>query len=57
MTVFVAPILATLIIVMANRRRLMGSLTNTWWQNLFGLVALASVVLLSGRLFVTLFLS
>ena len=57
MTVFVAPILATLIIVMANLRRLMGSLTNTWWQNLFALVALASVVLLSGRLFVTLFLS
>lgn len=57
MTVFVAPVLAALILVMANRKRLMGTLANTWWQNLFGLIALGSVLALSARLFTTLFLS
>ena len=57
LTVFVAPILAALIILMANRARLMGALKNTWWQNVFGGLALLSVVALSVRLFSTLFLT
>lgn len=55
LTVLVAPVLAILILVMANRRRLMGSLTNTWWQNVMGVLAIGSVVLLSIRLLTTLF--
>lgn len=54
LTVLVAPILAVLIIVMANRRSLMGEMRNRWWQNLFGIVGLVSVVALSVRLVLTL---
>jgi NRAMP (natural resistance-associated macrophage protein)-like metal ion transporter len=50
LTVFFAPILAVLILVMANNRKLMGTLRNTWWQNLFGVIGLVSVVALSVRL-------
>jgi manganese transport protein len=49
-TVFVAPVLATLIIVMANRRSLMGEMRNRWWQNALGVVGLVSVIALSVRL-------
>lgn len=50
LTVFVAPILATLIIIMANRRSLMAEMRNRWWQNVAGFIGLASVVALSVRL-------
>ncbi len=50
LTILVAPLLATLIVVMANRRDLMGSLRNKWWQNLFGVVGLLAVLALSIRL-------
>jgi Mn2+/Fe2+ NRAMP family transporter len=50
LTVFVAPVLATLILVMANRRGLMGEMRNRWWQNLFGVIGLLSVLALSVRL-------
>jgi manganese transport protein len=53
LTVFVAPVLAALIIVMANRRSLMGSMRNTWWQNLFGIIGLLAVLALSARLLFT----
>lgn len=49
-TVFVAPVLATLIIVMANRGGLMGQMRNRWWQNLIGVAGLLSVLALSVRL-------
>nr|WP_223172442.1 Nramp family divalent metal transporter [Microbacterium sp. NIBRBAC000506063] len=54
LTVFIAPILALLIVVMANRGTLMAELKNKWWHNLFGLVGLAAVLTLSVRLLITL---
>ncbi|UUT36419.1 Nramp family divalent metal transporter [Microbacterium elymi] len=53
-TVFVSPILAVLIIVMANRRRLMAEMRNKWWQNVAGVVGLVAVLALSVRLAVRL---
>ncbi|MBN9177450.1 MAG: Nramp family divalent metal transporter [Microbacterium sp.] len=50
LTVLVAPVLALLIIVMANRRSLMGDLRNRWWQNLAGGIGLVAVLALSVRL-------
>ena len=54
LTVLVAPILAALIIVMANNRGLMAEMRNRWWQNLFGIVGLIAVLALSVRLLVSL---
>ncbi|WP_430645136.1 Nramp family divalent metal transporter [Agromyces sp. GXS1127] len=54
LTVLVAPVLAVLIIVMANRRSLMGEMRNRWWQNVLGVVGLVSVVALSVRLVISL---
>jgi manganese transport protein len=50
LTILVAPFLAALIVIMANRKRLMGSLRNKWWQNLFGAIGLLAVLCLSIRL-------
>lgn len=53
LTIFVAPVLALLIIVMANNRDLMGDLRNRWWQNLAGAIGLIAVLGLSIRLLMT----
>ncbi|PPF43165.1 manganese transporter [Pseudoclavibacter sp. AY1F1] len=50
LTILVAPILAALIIIMANRRSLMGEMRNRWWQNAFGIIGLFAVLALSVRL-------
>jgi Mn2+/Fe2+ NRAMP family transporter len=50
LTVLVAPILAALIIIMSNRKGLMGTLGSKWWQNLFGAIGLVAVLALSIRL-------
>ncbi|WP_232531900.1 Nramp family divalent metal transporter [Microbacterium halophytorum] len=50
LTVLVAPVLALLIVVMANRRSLMREMRNTWWQNAFGVIGLVAVLALSVRL-------
>lgn len=50
LTVLVAPILAALIIIMANRKDLMGTLRNKWWQNVLGVIGLLAVLALSVRL-------
>lgn len=50
LTILVAPVLAALIIIMANRRSLMGEMRNTWWQNTFGILGLVAVLALSVRL-------
>lgn len=50
LTVLVAPVLAAMLIVMANNGKLMGALKSTWWQNLFGIIGLVSVLALSVRL-------
>ena len=49
-----APVLAALIIVMANNRKLMEDLRNKWWQNLLGLVGLIAVLALGIRLVISL---
>lgn len=54
MTVLVAPILATLIVIMANRTSLMSEMRNKAWQNILGLIGLTAVVALSIRLVITL---
>ena len=54
LTVLVAPLLATMIIIMSNRRNLMGELTSKWWQNVFGIIGLVAVVALSIRLVINL---
>jgi Mn2+/Fe2+ NRAMP family transporter len=54
LTVFVAPILAALIIIMANRTKLMHDMRNKWWQNTAGVIGLVAVLALSIRLLVTL---
>ena len=54
LTVLVAPVLAALIIAMANNRALMAEMRNRWWQNLLGVVGLVAVVALSVRLLITL---
>lgn len=54
LTVFIAPILAVLIIVMANRVTLMRDMRNKWWQNVAGVVGLVAVLALSVRLAITL---
>lgn len=50
LTVFVAPVLAALIILMANRSGLMAEMRNKWWQNVCGLIGLVAVLALSVRL-------
>ncbi|KJC64717.1 manganese transporter [Agreia bicolorata] len=50
LTILVAPLLAALIVVMANHKSLMGALRNRWWQNLFGAIGLLAVLGLSLRL-------
>lgn len=54
LTVLIAPVLAVLIIIMANRRTLMGTMSNKWWQNAAGVLGLLSVLALSVRLVVSL---
>lgn len=54
LTVFIAPILAALIIIMANRTKLMHDMRNTWWQNAVGTIGLVAVLALSVRLLITL---
>ncbi|WP_350351721.1 Nramp family divalent metal transporter [Microbacterium sp. A8/3-1] len=54
LTVLIAPVLALLILVMANRRSLMGPMRNKWWQNTMGVVGLVAVLALSVRLLISL---
>ncbi|WP_234423817.1 Nramp family divalent metal transporter [Intrasporangium calvum] len=54
LTVLFAPILAILIVIMANRTKLMAEMRNKTWQNVFGLIGLLAVVALSARLLITL---
>lgn len=53
-TVFVAPFLALLIIIMSNNKKLMGQMVNKWWQNVMGIIGLTAVLVLSVRLLLSL---
>lgn len=54
LTVLIAPFLGILIVIMANRRSIMGDLRNKWWHNLFGALGLIAIVASSIRLITTL---
>jgi Mn2+/Fe2+ NRAMP family transporter len=46
--------LGVLIVIMANRRSIMGDLRNKWWHNLFGAIGLIAIIASSIRLITTL---
>jgi manganese transport protein len=50
LTVLIAPMLGILIVIMANRRSIMGDLRNKWWHNLFGAIGLIAIIASSIRL-------
>jgi len=52
LTVFIAPLLCILIIIMSNKKQLMGSLATKWWQNSIALIGFISVLALSIRLII-----
>ncbi|MEW9873548.1 Nramp family divalent metal transporter [Arthrobacter sp. HS15c] len=54
LTVLIAPLLGILIVMMANKRSVMGDLRNRWWHNLFAAVGLVAIVASSFRLITTL---
>ncbi|GIL36377.1 Nramp family divalent metal transporter [Phycicoccus sp. DTK01] len=54
LTVLVAPVLGALILVMSNRRSLMGDLRNRPWQNVVGAIGLVAIIATSVRLATTL---
>jgi Mn2+/Fe2+ NRAMP family transporter len=54
LTVLIAPLLGVLIVIMANRRSVMGDLRNKWWHNLFGAIGLIAIIASSIRLITTL---
>ncbi len=54
LTVLIAPMLGVLIVIMANKKSVIGDLRNKWWQNLFGAIGLIAIVASSLRLITTL---
>jgi len=54
LTVVVAPLLGVLLIVLANNRRLMGDLRNSWWQNTISAIGLIVILATCYRLVATL---
>ena len=46
--------LGVLIVIMANKKSVIGDLRNRWWQNLFGAIGLIAIVASSLRLITTL---
>jgi Mn2+/Fe2+ NRAMP family transporter len=54
LTVLIAPLLGILIVMMANKRSVMGDLRNRWWHNLFAAIGLVAIVASSIRLITTL---
>lgn len=54
LTVLVAPVLGILLMIMSNRRNLMGDLRNRWWHNLFGIIGLIAILAMSLRLIISL---
>jgi manganese transport protein len=43
LTVVVAPLLGVLLVILSNKRRLMGDLRNKWWQNILAAVGLVAI--------------
>jgi manganese transport protein len=55
LTVVITPILAVLMIILTNNRRLMGDLRNTWWQNVGAAIGLVAILAVCYQLVVTTF--
>jgi manganese transport protein len=55
LTVVFTPILAVLMIILTNNRRLMADLRNTWWQNLGAAIGLVAIFAVCYQLVVTTF--
>jgi manganese transport protein len=55
LTVVITPILAVLMIILTNKRRLMGDLRNTWWQNVGAAIGLVAIIAVCYQLVVTTF--
>lgn len=43
-TVVVAPLLGVLLVILANKHRLMGGLRNRWWHNIIAAIGLAAIL-------------
>ncbi len=54
LTVLVAPILGVLLIVLSNNKKLMGTMVNTWWQNVMVGIGLAAILATCYRLIIVL---
>lgn len=52
LTVVFAPVLGLLLMILANRRNLMGDMTNAWWQNALGVLGLLGILATCYRLIV-----
>ena len=50
LTVLIAPLLGLLLLIMANKRQLMGDLRNRWWHNIFAVIGFIAILALSIRL-------
>jgi Mn2+/Fe2+ NRAMP family transporter len=55
LTVIVAPMLGVLLVILSNKRRLMGDLRNTWWQNTIAAVGMVAILATCYQLIVTTF--
>ena len=55
LTVVITPVLAVLMVVLSNNRRLMADLRNTWWQNLGAVVGIVAIAAVCYQLVVTTF--
>jgi Mn2+/Fe2+ NRAMP family transporter len=54
LTVLIAPLLGVLLVIMSNKKAVMGDLRNRWWHNLFGAIGLVTILASSVRLITTL---
>ena len=55
LTVVVAPFIGILLIILSNNRRLMGDLSNKWWQNVAAAVGVVAIFATCYQLIVTTF--
>jgi len=52
LTVIFAPVLGVLLMILANNRKLMGDMVNTWWQNVMGVLGLVAILATCYRLII-----
>jgi Mn2+/Fe2+ NRAMP family transporter len=52
--VLISPLLGALLVIMSNRRSLMGDLRNKWWHNVFAILGMIAILATSVRLLTSL---